>query len=257
VNRSRLKSILAIVLGTAIIAVISGCDAKENADTEKGRDLFIANCGTCHALKEAGSTSTVGPDLDASFAAARAAGMDQDTFEGVVSAQIEQPRFNTDEQDPTYMPAKILEGQEAEDVAAYVASVAGVPGIEPLLAAGGPGGQIFANNGCGACHTLGVSESTGNVGPNLDEELPGQSPDMIRESIIAPGVEIVDGFDNVMPENYEDSIPPADLDKLVNYLATCAGIGSSADGGSEEQEFEEDGSCAGVSPAGGGSKGGK
>ena len=251
-KRPRLKSALAVVLGTVAVAAISGCDAKENADLANGRELFKSDCGVCHALKEAGTTATIGPDLDAAFAASRASGMDQDTIEGVVQDQIAEPR-ETDEDDPTYMPAKIVEGQDAEDVAAYVASVAGVPGIEPPVAPGGPGGQIFANNGCTACHTLGTSQSVGNVGPNLDDELPGQTPDEILDSIVDPNANIVPGFSaNIMPATYGDSITPEDLDILVNYLSTCAGIGTSGDDGDEEQQFEEDGSCTGAAADGGG-----
>lgn len=253
-KRPRLKSALAIVLGTVAVAAISGCDAKENADVANGRELFKSDCGTCHALKEAGTTATIGPDLDAAFAASRAAGMDQDTIEGVVTDQIAEPR-ETEPDDPTYMPAKILEGQDADDVAAYVASVAGVPGIEPPVAPGGPGGQVFANNGCTACHTLATSASVGNVGPNLDDELPGQSPDQIHESIVDPEAEIVQGFSaGIMPTTYGDSIPADDLEILVNYLSTCAGIGSSTDGNVDEQEFNEDGSCVGAEGAGGAGK---
>lgn len=248
----RLKPALAIALGTLLIAAISGCDAKENADLANGRLLFKSDCGTCHALKEAGTTATIGPDLDAAFAASRAAGMDQDTIEGVVTDQIAEPRVTATD-DPAYMPPKILEGQEADDVAAYVASVAGVPGIESAEAPGGPGGQVFADNGCGACHTLATSASVGNVGPNLDDELPGQSAAVIRESIVDPNAEITSGFAaNVMPGTYGDSIPAADLDKLVNYLTTCAGVGSSAGGEIDPAQFAEDGSCSGA--AGGGKK---
>lgn len=245
-KRPRLRSAFLIVLSTAIVAAISGCDANENADVAKGRELFKSDCGTCHALKEAGTTATIGPDLDASFAASRAAGMDNDTIEGVVTDQIAEPRF-TDPSSPTYMPPAILEGQDADDVAAYVASVAGVPGIESAEAPGGPGGQVFANNGCGACHTLAMSASTGTVGPDLDKELPGQSTKLIHESIIDPNAEITAGFAaDVMPTNYGDSIPAEDLDKLVNYLATCAGVTTSP----EQQQFSEDGSCAGASGGG-------
>ncbi|MCB0866220.1 MAG: c-type cytochrome [Solirubrobacterales bacterium] len=247
-NGARLKSALAIVLGTVAVAAISGCDAKENADLANGRQLFKSDCGVCHALKEAGTTATVGPDLDAAFAASRAAGMDNDTIEGVVADQIAEPRV-TDEADPSYMPAGIVEGQDAEDVSAYVGSVAGVPGIEPPTAPGGPGGQIFANNGCTACHTLGVAQSAGNVGPNLDDVLPGQSPDQIRQDIVDPGAKIAAGFDNIMPATYGDSIPSEDLDKLINFLSTCAGIGSSGDEGDANIQFNDDGSC--VAPGGG------
>lgn len=250
-RRPRLKPAIAILLGTVIVAAVSGCDAKENADLANGRLLFKSDCGTCHALKEAGTTATIGPDLDASFAASRAAGMDQDTIEGVVTDQIAEPRV-TDPSDPTYMPPKILEGQDADDVAAYVASVAGVPGIESAEAPGGPGGQVFANNGCGACHTLAASASVGTVGPNLDEELPGQSATTIEESIVDPAKEITSGFSaGVMPDTYGDSIPAADLEKLVNYLTTCAGIGGSS-GEIDPSQFAEDGSCSGSS--GGGNK---
>ncbi len=181
----RIKALLLAALGAATIGVLSGCDTNENADLANGKRLFSANCGRCHFLKEASATGNLGPDLDASFAAARDAGMDQDTIEGVVEAQIENPRA-VPEDDPSYMPPGIVEGQEAEDVAAYVASVAGVPGIAPPETVGGEGGAIFINNGCGSCHVLAAAETVGTQGPNLDESLPGQSAAQIEESIIAP-----------------------------------------------------------------------
>ena len=184
----RIKAAVLAILGAATIAALSGCDANENADLEKGRQLFSDELRNLPFLAEAGSTAVVGPDLDAAFAAARDAGMDQDTIEGVVEAQIENPR-QTDVDDPSYMPANILEGEEAEDVAAYIASVAGVPGIGPPTVPGGPGAQVFANNGCGSCHVLAAAGTSGAVGPNLDEVLPGQSSAMIEQSIVDPGAE--------------------------------------------------------------------
>jgi mono/diheme cytochrome c family protein len=29
-----------------------------------GKDIFVANCGSCHTLAAAGTTGTVGPNLD-------------------------------------------------------------------------------------------------------------------------------------------------------------------------------------------------
>jgi len=235
VNRPRTKAIGAIAAAAAAVAVLAGCDASENADVANGRQLFIENCGTCHQLAESGGGTNVGPDLDAAFAAARDSGMDQDTIEGVVESQIESPR-ETDPDDPSYMPPNLVEGDDARDVAAYVASVAGVPGIAPPQAAGGPGGQVFANNGCGACHQLAAAESTGNVGPNLDDDLPGQTPEMIHTSIVDPEAEIVQGFSaGIMPNDYEASIPAEDLDLLVKFLSTCAGKVTEATGGGEPQ----------------------
>ena len=222
-NRPRVKAAGLISLGVAAVALFSGCDLQENADTDNGRDLFIAKCGTCHYLSEAGTTGNLGPDLDAAFANARAQGMDQDTIEGVVTDQISHPR-QTDPSDPSYMPPDLVTGQDADDVAAYVGSVAGVPGIAPPTAPGGPGGQVFANNGCGSCHTLAIAGSAGAVGPNLDEALPGQTTAQIEESIVDPNKVIVKGFQpNVMPQNYQSTIDPKDLKDLVDFLYENAG----------------------------------
>ncbi len=173
--------LLTVALGVAAVAAISGCDLQENADLANGREMFTAQCGTCHTLAEAATTAEIGPNLDAAFADVRSnGGFDNDTIEGVVEGQIANPRF-TDPEDPTYMPADLVTGDDARDVAAYVASVAGVPGIMPPQVPGGPGAQVFAGNGCGACHTLAAAQSVGNIGPDLDEVLPGQSKAMIDE----------------------------------------------------------------------------
>ena len=224
--RKRLRAARKLLaLGLIIVgaAAAGGCDAQEDADLERGRELFIAKCGTCHQLAEAATTAEVGPNLDQAFAAARAQGMDQDTIEGVVQSQVENPRPASPDQPNIYMPAELVTGQDAENVAAYVGSVAGVPDIEPPMAPGGEGGQVFANNGCGSCHTLAAAESSGTAGPNLDEELPGQDPKDIEQSIIDPGAEIVSGFENIMPANYESQIPPDELQLLVDFLVNCAG----------------------------------
>ena len=222
-NRPRVKAAGLASLGFAVIALFSGCDLQENADTANGRQLFIEKCGTCHYLKEAGTSGQVGPDLDAAFANARHEGMDQDTIEGVVLDQIEHPR-ETDPSDPAYMPPMLVEGQDAKDVATYVGGVAGVPGIEPPTAPGGPGGQVFANNGCGSCHTFAAAQSAGAVGPDLDEGLQGQSVKEIEQSITDPNAKITQGFQpNIMPENYEQTIDPKDLKLLVDFLYENAG----------------------------------
>ena len=256
-NRPRIRHLALTLLGAGLIATASGCGSSGNVDVAKGRSLFISSCGTCHALQQAATTADIGPNLDAAFAAARDSGQDSDTIQGVVSAQIANPR-ETDPSDPTYMPADIVNGQAAEDVSAYVASVAGVPGAKPPTAPGGPGGQVFASNGCAACHTMAAAQSAGNVGPNFDEALPGQSASMIRQSIVDPQAKITAGFPSgVMPANYGDSIDPKDLDLLVNFLATCSGQGTSAPG-APNLKFAPDGSCAGASSgaAGGGGSGG-
>jgi mono/diheme cytochrome c family protein len=175
----------AAVAGAVVsLLALGGCDLQEDADLDRGRQLFVDQCGRCHTLAEAATTATLGPDLDAAFAEARERGMDNDTIEGVVSAQIANPRPASPENTSLYMPADLVTGEDADDVSAYVASVAGVPGIEPPEAPGGPGGQVFADNGCGGCHTLEAAGSTGTSGPNLDDALQGMSAREIEQSIV-------------------------------------------------------------------------
>jgi mono/diheme cytochrome c family protein len=198
----------------------AGCDLNENADLDRGRDLFATQCGTCHTLAQAGTSTQIGPDLDAAFADARASGMDNDTIEGVVQTQIANPR-TVNEDDPqyqkTFMPADLVTGQDAEDVAAYVASVAGVPGSQPPPL--GDPAEIFTER-CGSCHALQAAGTAGAVGPDLDEVLPGMSAKQIEESIVDPDAKPTPGYPaGVMPQDFEQQLAQGNaLQDLVQYL---------------------------------------
>jgi len=221
--------LFALVALAAFAAVGSGCGTT-TADTARGRTLFVQKCGVCHTLAQAGTTAQVGPNLDEAFAAAREEGNDSDTVEGVVKAQVEFPRPNNG--DPRVsMPSDIVSGQDLDDVAAYVGEWAGVPGAAPPQVAGGPGAQVFANNGCGGCHTFKAAGSGGVTGPNLDEVLPGQSETMIHESIVDPNKVIAKGYPpNVMPQNFEQLLSEKELEDLVKYLSENTGGGKGQSG---------------------------
>ena len=208
--------LLAAVLGGLVFML--GCDASEDADLERGRALFLQNCGTCHSLAEAGSAAQVGPDLDASFAQARGDGMDSDTIEGVVQQQIANPRV-TDEGVPNYtgvyMPAELVTGQDAEDVATYVASVAGVPGAKPPPL--GTPAELFTER-CGSCHSLQAGTGDG-TGPNLGDALAGKDAAYVEQQIVDPNSEIAPGFqEGVMPVDFKQTIPKQNLEDLVEYI---------------------------------------
>jgi mono/diheme cytochrome c family protein len=220
-----IRPLLALAALATVCVAASGCGTSK-ADEERGRTLFIQNCGTCHQLAQAGTSAQIGPNLDDAFAAARAAGEPGSTIEGVVKAQVENPRPSNE--DPAVsMPAELVSGQDLEDVAAYVGRYAGVPGAAPPKAAGGPGAQVFASNGCGGCHALAAAESGGTVGPNLDEVLPGQSAAMVKESIVDPNAKPAKGYPpNVMPANFGSLISSTELDQLVEYLLESTSGGS-------------------------------
>lgn len=214
-----IRALAALLALGALLVAASGCGTTSGDET-RGRALFIQNCGTCHALAEAGTSAKIGPNLDHAFAAARSAGEPGSTIEGIVKSQVENPRPSNDNP-AVSMPADLVSGQDLDDVAAYVGRWAGVPGAAPPVAPGGPGAQVFAANGCGGCHTLAAAEAGGTVGPNLDEYLPGQTPAEIEKSIVDPNATIVKGFPaNVMPAEFGTTINPKEMEQLVEYLVT-------------------------------------
>ena len=79
------------------------------------------------------------------------------------------------------------------------------------------GEAIFAQAGCGGCHTFEPAGSTGQVGPSLDD-LP-DDPQSVRRSIVDPDAEIAAGFQaGVMPKTFGDDLSGEQLDGLVQYL---------------------------------------
>ena len=78
-------------------------------DAAKGKEIFAAQgCGSCHTLSDAGSSGTVGPNLDEAKPSA------DHVVEMVTNGGGVMPSFKDK-----------LSEQEINDVAAYVSSVAG------------------------------------------------------------------------------------------------------------------------------------
>jgi mono/diheme cytochrome c family protein len=211
-----------LVALVAAVLVISGCGTT-SPDIAHGRVLFEKDCGICHTLAQAGTAGTQGPNLDDAFAAAREVGMDGATVEGVVKAQVDTPRPGNGNPAAS-MPPHIVEGSDLDDIAAYLGKYAGVPGAKPPEVEGGPGAQVFANNGCGSCHTLAAANSGGTTGPDFDEVLPGQSEAEIEESIVDPEAKIAQGYPaGVMPQEFGEKLSEEELKQLVEFLSESAG----------------------------------
>jgi cytochrome c oxidase subunit II len=82
------------------------------------------------------------------------------------------------------------------------------------------GKQVFEKAGCTGCHTLADAGSTGTTGPDLDKGLKGKSAAFIRQSIVNPNAVITNGYSGgIMPQNFKSTLPPAQLNALVSYLA--------------------------------------
>ncbi|MDQ3086953.1 MAG: cytochrome c, partial [Actinomycetota bacterium] len=91
------------------------------------------------------------------------------------------------------------------------------------------GKAVYANNGCGACHTFRPAGSKAGVGPDLDK-LPAQASragkpleEFVRESIVRPNAYVEPGFaSGLMPQNYGEQLEGDQLDSLVRFLSEGA-----------------------------------
>ncbi len=212
--------------GAALIAALitalaaTGCGTtglpEAGADTTRGKELFKEKCAACHTLADAGTKGVIGPNLDDAFRQSREDGLGEQTIQSVIRGQISYPV----EEPPTGltgMPADIVTGDDAEAVAAYVASVASLRvQAQPEAEAGGGGAAdgkaIFAEAGCGSCHTLAAAESSGNIGPNLDETKPA------KELVIE---RVTNGM-GAMP-SFKDSYSAEQIAAVADFVSTNAG----------------------------------
>lgn len=111
-----------------VMALFAGCGGVTDRgdNVVNGKQLFVAECGSCHILNRAGTKGTTGPNLDQAFARAREDGFGDSTFEGIVHRQIGQParrpQVDPETGKTASMPANLVTGDDARDVAAYVAS---------------------------------------------------------------------------------------------------------------------------------------
>ena len=119
---TRIRSpLIAAALAAAALVTAAGCGGGDGqADLARGKELFTQKCGACHILENAGTKGVQGPNLDLAFQQSLKDGLGRSTIEGVVRKQIALPQGRQ-------MPANLVEGKDAEAVAAYVASAIGKP----------------------------------------------------------------------------------------------------------------------------------
>ncbi|MDX6481192.1 MAG: quinohemoprotein ethanol dehydrogenase [Gaiellaceae bacterium] len=223
----------------AVVLLSSGCGyggvaTASSGDAQNGQALFGQKCGACHTLQAAGTSGTIGPNLDNSFAGSIVQGYEQSTIENLVLEQIRLgsgplSTYDTGEEftskkclDPstrqtcydTPMPANIVTGKDALDVAAYVASIAGKGGYTVAGPIGTSGDAIFKGAGCAGCHTLAAAGSTGTIGPNLDDRVPGMSlADIVKQ--------VTNGGGGMPP--FQGKLTDAQIQAVAQYVLSSAG----------------------------------
>jgi cbb3-type cytochrome c oxidase subunit III len=203
------RVVVGVPLAVAAALLAAGCGtggkAAAHADTQNGQALFTSKCAGCHTLAAAGATGTIGPNLDAAFGPSRAQGFQESTIQNVVLGQIREASKP--------MPQNLVTGQDAQDVAAYVATVAGTGGAEakPPSALGNDGKAIFQSQ-CASCHTLKAAGATGTVGPNLDQLKPSTAR-IVRQ---------VTNGGAIMP-SFKGKLTPAQIAAVAAYVSSSAG----------------------------------
>jgi len=148
------RRLISLAAGASLTAVLAACGTDavpQNADLIAGKQAFAKSCSSCHVLARANAKGSVGPNLDEAFRRSLTDGLGRDTIRGVVLSQILHPA-RVPEDSPAYMPAALVEGKLANDVAAYVASVASRPGkdtgrLATAIAAPGAGKPVAAKDG--------------------------------------------------------------------------------------------------------------
>jgi len=97
------------------------------ANLEAGQTLFQINCGNCHTLYAAGSDGNFAPDLDTLLAPAGPPSGDtaQQTITATKGRVLNAIENGVDSTTPGRMPAGILSGEQAQQVADFVAQTAG------------------------------------------------------------------------------------------------------------------------------------
>ncbi|HEY6395848.1 MAG TPA: c-type cytochrome, partial [Solirubrobacteraceae bacterium] len=118
-----------VAFGIAVPALVLASNAEHKAavavggvhltaSEQRGRELFARSCAVCHTLAAAKAVGRIGPNLDVRV------GADIPTVAGrraLVLNAITEGRARGLGQ----MPAQLYQGREAEEVAEFVAAVAG------------------------------------------------------------------------------------------------------------------------------------
>jgi mono/diheme cytochrome c family protein len=238
------RRLAAVLVGVSVAALLAaGCGSVGHSagtgDRANGKVLFTQKCGSCHTLADAGTQGQIGPNLDYAFLQSRRDGLGQESFVQVVRGQIAYPVTKPSTGTPG-MPANIVTGQDAEDIASYVAAVAGVgtTGASPTPATTtGPattepatttpattttgaatagdaaaGKTVFTSAGCVSCHTLADAGATGTVGPNLDDVKPSDALVMER----------VTNGKGAMP-SFKGQLSDTQIQDVAAYVSSVAG----------------------------------
>ena len=202
----------ALLLGLVVVALVYGSLTSRGGGTEAsaavgaqqditaGKELFQANCSSCHGLEAQGSSQ--GPSLIGSGAAAVYFQMSTGRMPAKeVGAQNNRKPV-------TFTPRQI------DDIAGYVASLGGGPAIptaeqvDPAKGDPGVGSQLFSAN-CAQCHGFagaGGALTYGKNAPAMTQATPSQ---IYTAMLTGP---------EAMPVFADGALPPQAKRDIIAYI---------------------------------------
>ena len=202
----------ALLLGLVVVALVYGSLTSQGGateasaavgtqqDIEAGKDLFQANCSSCHGLEAQGTSQ--GPSLIGSGAAAVYFQMST----GRMPAK--EVGAENDRKPVTFSP------QQIEDIAGYVASLGGgpeIPTAEQVSTEGADtalGSELFSAN-CAQCHGFagaGGALTYGKDAPSLTASTPTQ---IYTAMLTGP---------EAMPVFSDGALPPQAKRDIIAYI---------------------------------------
>lgn len=197
-----------LAVALAVVVFATPAAAADRTAVERGRDLYVARCVSCHGL-DARGVSPTGPAVGArdirgagpSLRGVGALAADFYLRTGYMPLRdpYEQPRRGK----PDYPPEQI------DDLVAYIASLGGpgVPRPHPERGNVAEGLRLFTEN-CAGCHQI-MGEGgvvTDVVAPDLKAATPVQIAEAVR---IGP---------YVMPRFSKRQLSDRELDSIVAYV---------------------------------------
>jgi putative heme-binding domain-containing protein len=153
---------------TAVPAAAQGSPADKLTpdDIAMGKQLYAANCASCHGVDASGQ---LGPNLH-----------------GVVQRRGEQGVFGIVRNGMGGMPpVSSINDQRVWQVVGYLRTIGEVGPTE--AATGDPvrGKAVYESNGCATCHTIGTQG--GGVGPQLTAIGRSRAPRYLHDFLLDPG----------------------------------------------------------------------
>ena len=185
--------------GVVLLAGLGGDAAAQedrSALVERGRELFLDSCASCHGEDARGIPGRA-PTLHGAGAAAA------DWYVSTGRMPLTDPHDEPLRGEPAYSPRDIAA------LVAYAGTLGGppVPDVDPARGDVGEGRELFTEH-CAGCHQVVAAGGilTGAKAPPLDRATPTEIAEAVR---IGP---------YVMPAFSERDLSEAELDSLIAYV---------------------------------------